>query len=891
MDRVRLRVRQRRRDARDLARDRIQRQTLGQRHALLQEELRDQVLVHGSARSALHAHHKHHVRRLVRQVHRVLVLALVRLHVTQHAVVTLSVRITAETVSTLRRRYLTLAHGRVLLDARTHGARRLAVHEEVVAQRQRRRRDVDLELVLSEPHDARLDRPRLALTVRHRLLRQLQHRHVVLLARRTTVHREAQTRHGEARLPRVRVEATALQVLHHPRHVRAHGRRDLLVGGGRQVEEVGQRRRVRDVALDRRVAVQQHRALAHAEHARRVEHHGHARRLATRTVHLERHHVLACGGTRRVQDHVELGGNRLGDGRGGLRRVGEALLQVEARHASRVHVRHQTARVLHAHVQHGVVVDVGDGELVADVRRHAAVHADVRCLVRRPVGGREVHGVPVLGRLRVLQEGPVVVVDLEGKEGGEEGGDGTRADDLTRLEADVAHVDGEVPAGRVHPAVLRAVEEVEVVEVVGQAPVGVVESARDGEGVDSSDGLAGGGLSLIELVGALLRPVVETRHQRDQRLAAVAHRDGDRDHSRGGVAIHLRGSDGVGVAASSSAVNGARDHTRVHVDRKSLRKGGGHGVVVDQLAVGVQLRHLDVLVDLEVLSRGQVLQVGDIHIERHAEQIQTVEAPAAGLGRAGEVLEAVLVPRLVLLDVDHLALAHQRPGQSRHLLQRRPLLLVAVARLQVESHGLAVLLHVVELHRHSADPLATVVVEGDLEAVGLAHHAVIEIEVVVLEEVVVLALAHALSSDGERAEHTGLGGDAHEADGAVEERRLRRGRRHQRDRDRVRALLDVVHAGRRALHVRLDGQRNGAVLHAVVDVLSDGGGAQVAHHAVAEHLAVVHVDHATELVAQRDHEARVLLQRRHGERLLVQLNRIGGVGERAHRALRPAHRL
>ena len=371
----------------------------------------------------------------------------------------------------------------------------------------------------------------------------------------------------------------------------------------------------------------------------------------------------------------------------------------------------------------------------------------------------------------------------------------------------------------------------------------------------------------------------------------MAHRDGDRDHSRGGVAVHLRGSDGVGVAASSSAVNGARDHTRVHVDRKSLRKGGRDGVVVDQLAVGVQLRHLDVLVDLEVLSRGQVLQVGDIHIERHAEQIQTVEAPTAGLGRAGEVLEAVLVPRLVLLDVDHLALAHQRPGQSRHLLQRRPLFVLTVARLQVESHGLAVLLHVVELHRHSADPLATVVVEGDLEAVGLAHHAVIEVEVVVLEEVVVLALTHALSSDGERAEHTGLGGDAHEAHGAVEERRLRRGRRHQRDRDRVRALNDVVHAGRHALHVRLDGQRNGAILHAVVDVLSHARRAQIAHHAVAEHLAVVHVDHAPELVAQRDHEARVLLQRRHGERLLVQLDRVGGVGERTHRALRPPRRL
>ena len=50
----------------------------------------------------------------------------------------------------------------------------------------------------------------------------------------------------------------------------------------------------------------------------------------------------------------------------------------------------------------------------------------------------------------------------------------------------------------------------------------------------------------------------------------------------------------------------------------------------------------------------------------------------------------------------------------------------------------------------------------------------------------------------------------------------------------------------------------------------------------------VHIDHAAELVAQTQHHARVVGERGDGEHVLVQLDGVGGVGERAHGALRPA---
>ena len=132
---------------------------------------------------------------------------------------------------------------------------------------------------------------------------------------------------------------------------------------------------------------------------------------------------------------------------------------------------------------------------------------------------------------------------------------------------------------------------------------------------------------------------------------------------------------------------------------------------------------------------------------------------------------------------------------------------------------------------------------------------------------------------------------AHQTQGTVKEGHLGGQRRHDGDGDRVRALLDVRGHGVGAVAGRHHGQRNHAVHQLGVDVLGDGGGAQSAYHAVAEHLVAVQVHHAAELVAQVQHHARDAVEVGDGERLLVQLDRVGGVGVRAHRALRPARRL
>ena len=129
---------------------------------------------------------------------------------------------------------------------------------------------------------------------------------------------------------------------------------------------------------------------------------------------------------------------------------------------------------------------------------------------------------------------------------------------------------------------------------------------------------------------------------------------------------------------------------------------------------------------------------------------------------------------------------------------------------------------------------------------------------------------------------------AHETESAVEEGGLRGGGGHDGDGDGVLALLQVVHGRIRALGERLDGQRDDVIGHRVVDVLGGGGGAQIAHHAVAEHLVVVQVHDAAELVAERQDNAGEALHTGHVEVLLVELDGVGRFGIGAEGPLRPA---
>ena len=429
---------------------------------------------------------------------------------------TLSVRVATEALSARSRRNLTLTHGQVLVNSGTHLTHNLAVHEEHLVQRQGGGRRVHLEFELAEAHDARIDAPRLALQTLRALVHQLCHRHVLVLFRGATVQREADARHGSTRLPGIAVEARALQVVHRPCHVDVARVGDVLVGDGRHVEQLGECGRVGEVRPDGTVGVDQHRAVIHTEHAARVEGHGMGGGLTLGAVQLEGDHVLLGVGAHRVEDDVELGGGRVDHGSDGLGLVREGLRQVEARHLAGVEIGGYTALVGDLHIQHGVVVHVGDGELAADVRRHFVVHADSGGLAGGPLRSSEGHGVPVSRSHGVLEVHPIIVLDLEGKVGREHGADGRRSRHLTHLEADRTHIDGQVVTGRLHPTICTRFEELKSVNVVGQTPIGVVQVILCEESVNTCYRLASGGLASEQLVGALIWPVVQTCHQCDE---------------------------------------------------------------------------------------------------------------------------------------------------------------------------------------------------------------------------------------------------------------------------------------------------------------------------------------------------------------------------------------
>ena len=77
----------------------------------------------------------------------------------------------------------------------------------------------------------------------------------------------------------------------------------------------------------------------------------------------------------------------------------------------------------------------------------------------------------------------------------------------------------------------------------------------------------------------------------------MANSNGQRESGGGLLTAHLVGADGV-HSASGGLVGRAGDHTGVHIDDQSAGESGRDDEVVEELAVGVRLSHLDVLVDL-----------------------------------------------------------------------------------------------------------------------------------------------------------------------------------------------------------------------------------------------------------------------------------------------------
>ena len=125
--------------------------------------------------------------------------------------------------------------------------------------------------------------------------------------------------------------------------------------------------------------------------------------------------TLSGNGSRRHQNHVELG-VQLGvvsRQRGSIRVEGVA--QVETSDQTTVEVGSQTAAVAHVHVQNVVVLERGNREGAANVRRHGLHVAKIGSLADSPLRVVERSHVPLSGNGSVqLIELPVIEVDLEG---------------------------------------------------------------------------------------------------------------------------------------------------------------------------------------------------------------------------------------------------------------------------------------------------------------------------------------------------------------------------------------------------------------------------------------------------------------------------------------------
>ena len=795
------------------------------------------------------------------------------MHVGERAVHALAVQVARHAVGAHGGRDLALRHGRELVNAGTHSARRLAVAEqEGVQQRGRLGHGLDDELELAVADEADRHVVRHELAARRRDADGLADVVPLVLLVHARVQRVA-PHGGRLRVVAELAERRARAVRHRPlregvRLVQEGHARERLV-----VEEVGElavhvrRRRVHH-------RVHHRRAVLHAEHARRVEHEGVGGGRARGAVQLERHHVGALRRAVVREDHVEhveahvvvLAARRGVEGRG----------EEEARHQTPVEVGDAAAGELRAHVQHAVVVERGDREGLAQVDGRLLRRAELRGVHLRPALG-EVGGVPARGGRALLEHAPLVELHLEGEERGEDGGDGGGLGHLRQLShvhGEAALVHGEAVARARGPAVAHGVEALEGVDAVGVAHVHVEETARHG---DEGRLLLDDALRAAPLVDGVAVLVGEgVRHpcHRHQALAARALVHGDGDGRLRRRRVQVLGVDRVGGGGLERARNAA-DHARVGVDHErggELRRGGE---VVVERGGGVHLRHLDVAVH----RHGLVGQRGDRRGHLLERQVQRLQLPV-GLVRPARAEVGPAEHRVGLgrLDPQLAVLARRGPRQPGHVRQRRPLRVLGVLGDEDELPGGRAQLEVVRLHVQRVDPLAAVAVQLQLDPV-VAREAG-EVLAEEAREGLAVGAADPVLRHRVLVHARGLGGD--EPREAVEGGGRVASHRHDRHRDGVGALAEELHA------VGGHGDGDLAERRGAVALRGQRGGGQLARHALAEHLVVVDDDDAARLVLDGEHEAREILQGRHGEGLLVELDLVRGGGERAGRRLAPA---
>ena len=133
-------------------------------------------------------------------------------------------------------------------------------------------------------------------------------------------------------------------------------------------------------------------------------------------MHLKRDHIRSLLNSSCHQNNVELREHsRIVDFK--RLRIGiELISQVEASHLVTVEIHHHSSCILHTHIQHLIVINVGQLEALADVRRHPSGIRNISCLLRLPRSIVERSRVPSSRSLSTLIHLPLCVFNLEREE-------------------------------------------------------------------------------------------------------------------------------------------------------------------------------------------------------------------------------------------------------------------------------------------------------------------------------------------------------------------------------------------------------------------------------------------------------------------------------------------
>ena len=195
-------------------------------------------------------------------------------------------------------------------------------------------------------------------------------------------------------------------------------------------------------------------------------------------MNLKSHNILSSLSSNSRHDNMELRERILVVDRERLRFRVKVLFQIEPSNQSAIEVSGNSSGVFHTHIQHMVVIDIGNIHFLTNIGSNSNVGSNFTRLLRYPSRIIEIETIPVLHI--VIADLPVAsVLNLEREVGREHRTHRSNSTgNLTHFDNHCTHINSQIISSRINPAIGRRVKQLKSVNSVIQTEISIVQRSR-----------------------------------------------------------------------------------------------------------------------------------------------------------------------------------------------------------------------------------------------------------------------------------------------------------------------------------------------------------------------------------------------------------------------------